>query len=476
VSSGRSRRAPGPGLCGMGRRRFLALVGGGAAGLLVRRSGGAQDAPASRKPNIVIFLADDHGRFDTGCYGNEAVRTPHIDRLAREGMRFDSAFAPEGICAPSRSTLYTGLYPYRHGAYQQSGTIREGVKTLPQYLQALGYRAVLAGKIHVKPAAAFTFEHLAEDTCDSFFAAPGDRPFCFILASHYPHRPFGSKAKGIRYDPAQVKVPPYLVDTPELRKDMAANYGAVTAMDEQVGACLDSLKKHGLEGTTLFIYTSDQGQSYPFSKWTCYEAGLRVPFIVRWPGRVRPGTATDAMISFVDVVPLLVEAAGGKPPEGIDGRSFLPVLEGGATEHHDCVFGIYAHAAVMNAQGEYPIRSVRSRTHQYIRNLAPDRTFTNNLTASGEDARFWPSWEEKAKTDASAAARVRLYQHRPPEELYDLRADPYELKNVVDDPAQKPVLEALRKRLDEWMRQQGDPGEAGARSRGRGRGKSEDAP
>jgi uncharacterized sulfatase len=112
----------------------------------------------------------------------------------------------------------------------------------------------------------------------------------------------------------------------------------------------------------------------------------------------------------------------------------------------------------MNSHDDFPIRSVRSRTHQYIRNLAPDRTFTNNITASGEDMRFWPSWQEKAKTDASAAARVNLYQHRPAEELYDLRADPWELKNVAADPAQAATLAALRKRLDDWMRRQNDPG------------------
>ena len=441
------------------RRRFLGVAAGAAAGVFAPRLLRAADAAAAAKrPNIVIFLADDHARFDTGCYGNEAVRTPNIDRLASEGMRFDSAFTAEGICAPSRSTLYTGLYPYRHGAYQQSGRVRPDVKGLPHYLKPLGYRVILAGKSHVSPAPAFPFEHVPEEKFDEFFAAPGEGPFCFVLATHFPHRPFAGKAGGIRYDPEKVKVPPYLVDTPELRSDMAMNYAAVTAMDEQVGAFLESLKKRGLRDNTLFIYTSDQGQSYPFSKWTCYEPALRVPFIARWPGRIKAGSASDAMVHFVDVVPLLADVAGGKAPEGLDGRSFLPVLEGKAAEHHDCVYGFYAHSRVMNSHGDFPIRSVRSRTHQYIRNLAPDRTFTNNITASAEDMRYWPSWQEKAKTDPFAAARLNLYQHRPAEELYDLRADPWELKNIAGEPSQAETLAGLRKRLDDWMRQQGDPG------------------
>jgi len=445
------------------RRRFLrqaaGAAGGAAAGVLVPQWLAAAQGPgAPKRPNIVIFVADDHARFDTGCYGNDAVRTPNIDRLASEGMRFDSAFTAEGICAPSRSTLYTGLYPYRHGAYQQGGKVRPGVKGLAQYLQPLGYRVILAGKTHVGPASAFAFEHLPEDKFDDFFAAPGEKPFCYVMATHYPHRPFEAKAAGNPYDPDKVKVPPYLVDTPELRRDMAANYGAVTSLDGRLGEFLESLKKHGLAESTLFIYTSDQGQSYPFSKWTCYEPALRVPLVVRWPGRVKAGSTSDAMVHFVDVAPLLVDVAGGPPPEGLDGKSFLPVLEGKAAEHHEYVYGIYAHSRVMNSRGDFPIRSVRSRTHRYIRNLAPDRTFTNNLTASAEDARFWPSWQEKAKTDAFAAARVNLYQHRPAEELYDLRADPWELKNVAADPAQGATLALLRKRLDEWMRQQNDPG------------------
>jgi uncharacterized sulfatase len=167
------------------------------------------------------------------------------------------------------------------------------------------------------------------------------------------------------------------------------------------------------------------------------------------------------MVGFIDIVPLAIEVAGGKPPADLDGKSFLAVLEGKAPEHHDCIFGTYSHAAVSNSGGEFPIRSARTRTHKYIRNFASGRTFTNNITASAEDIRFWPSWEDKARTDAFAAARVNLYQHRPPEELYDLRSDPYELKNLAADPAQKEVLAAMRKRLDDWMKQQGDTGQVG---------------
>jgi len=297
---------------------------------------------------------------------------------------------------------------------------------------------------------------LKGEQIEKFMTLARDKPFCLVVASHEPHGPH--KQGG--YKPGQIPVPPYKVDTPQTRQQLANYYTDIDLLDKEVGGILGLLKKHNLEQSTLFVYASDHGYNI-FAKWSCYDAGLHVPFIIRWPGRVKAGTATDAMVSFVDVLPTFIEAAGGKPPGDIDGRSFLPVLHGRKKKHRDVVFGAHTTRGIISGRA-YPIRSVRTRTHQYIRNLNPGGMFqcvsTHGRNYTEISDGVWGSWKEKAGTDAFAAERVRVYQHRPAEELYDLTKDPHELKNIAADPAQQKLLASLRKKLDAWMKQQGDGG------------------
>ncbi len=413
------------------------------------------------KPNFVIVFSDDHGIDDSGCYGNTVVRTPNIDRLASEGMRFTRAFTATAMCAPSRSMLYSGLYPHRNGAHPNHSEVRPGIMTLPHYMSQLGYRTALAGKTHIKPRASFPFEYTGLDGVDEFLAEAGGQPFCLVIATNDPHGPYKKAGPGEGYDPSKVKLPPYLVDTPETRKLMAAYYNSVTALDKQVGEHLALVDKHGLRGNTLFIYASDNGTGFPFAKWTLYDAGLNMPFIARWPGRIKPGTVTEAMISFVDVLPTFMEAAGCEAPDELDGRSFLGVLEGKESRHRDFVFGTHTNKGIISGS-EYPSRAIRTETHQYIRNLIPDGTFTNVVTHGMDHdetraAGYWKSWLRLAEHDAFAAERVRMYQRRPAQELYDLRSDPYELKNIAGGPANRELIRDLDGQLREWMEQQGDP-------------------
>ena len=410
------------------------------------------------KPNIVLFLADDQGIDDVGCYGNNVIRTPNIDCLAEEGLRFKLAFTPTAMCSPSRSALYTGLYPHRNGCHPNHSRIKPGIKTLPQYLKPLGYRIGLAGKVHVKPKEQFTFEYMRfrSEQIEKFITSADDKPFCLIVASHEPHGPH--KQGG--YQPDHIPVPPNKVDTQQTRQQLANYYTDIDLLDEELGRVLGLLKKHNLDQNTLFVYTSDHGYDI-YAKWSCYDAGLHVPFIVRWPGNVKPGTVTDAMVSFVDVLPTFIEAAGGKPPEHIDGRSFLPVLLDHKNKHHDVVFGTHTTRGIISGRA-YPIRCLRTRTHKYIRNLNPEGMF-QCVSTHGHDYKeidngVWGSWKDKAKTDAFAAQRIKMFQHRPAEELYDLTKDPYELKNLAGDPAHQKLLTSLRKKLDAWMKQQGDRG------------------
>lgn len=412
------------------------------------------------RPNFVIFIADDHDRFYTGCYGNESIRTPNIDRLAREGLRFDNAYTATAMCAPSRSMLFTGLFPHRNGADQNHSSIHDGIRTLPVYLDTLGYRVALAGKRHIKPPESFPFEYMEQEEIGEFLDGVGDVPFCLIVASRQPHTPHETGG----YKPDEVPVHPALLDTPATRQRLADYCTDIDLLDAEVGETRAALDTRGLLDRSLFIYTSDHGAPLPFAKWTCYEFGLRVPFIVRWPGYVAPGTSTDATIEFVDVLPTFIELAGGSPPRDLDGQSFTSVLSGKSKTFRDEAFGTHTTEGIHNG-GFYPIRSVRVGRLKYILNLNPNGTFTNNVTEGGEGfGDLWQSWQELAKTDSWARERVTLYQHRPLEELYDLDSDPYELHNVAGDAAYASDMESLRKRLLAWMRDQGDPQYARAKA------------
>ena len=429
-------------------------------------------------PNFLIVLADDLGLRNVGAYGAADARTPRMDRLAAEGRRFDRAFVPTAMCSPSRAAIYTGLYPHRNGLHPNHGSAKADVESLPHYLAPLGYRTAVAGKTHVAPMERFPFAWIdrTPEAVTAFLDEDPEHPFLLVISQNAPHTPWHD---GAGFDPAQLSVPAHLIDTPELRAARAKYLSSVEASDHELGSYLDLIEARGLRESTLVIFLSDHGASFPFAKWTLYDAGLRVPMIVRWPGHVLPGTTSDAMVSSVDLLPTLVEIAGGEPPRTIDGESLLPLLHGERRTHRRLVFGAHTSRGVSNAPDAYGIRSVRSERFHYIRNLHPNAEFTNNITegpkllgvialwtttgrwqGTGVPA-FWRSWQELAEGDTAIAARVRHYQHRPAEELYELREDPAELGNLADDPAHAAALLGMRARLDEWMASQGDPGAAG---------------
>ncbi len=472
----------------MNRRAFLKAAGLGAAawtagGRSARAAGSAAEKgrrgapgpavstrPASagrKRPNIFIVIADDQTWCDSGCYGNPDVRTPHIDRLAAQGMRFTHCFTATAMCAPTRQQLYTGLFPVRNGAYPNHSKVYPGTRSIVHHLRALGYRVGITGKKHFGPPESFPFENVPARGIPAFLRRDPSQPFCLVYCSHSPHLPW-TAGDPSAYDPARLTVPPYLVDTPQTRRALAKYYAEVTDFDREVGECMRHVAEAGAEDDTIFLYTSEQGAQFPHGKWTCYDVGLRTALVVRWPGRVRPGSTTDAMVQYVDILPTLLEAAGGDPTavdtgrpdadgrRGFDGRSFLGVLLGRTDRHRDVVFGVQTTRGIIAGSECYPIRSVRSRRYKYIRNLNHEAEFHNLLIAS--EKTYWPSWLEKAKTDPKAAYLVRIYRRRPAEELYDLEADPWELDNRADDPALAEVKADLARRLEVWMRQQGDQG------------------
>lgn len=430
---------------------------------------------ATKRPDIVLFIADDLSREDVGAYGSPDARTPNIDRLAAEGTKFANAFAASPTCTPSRSSLYTGQYPIRHGAHANHSPVKPGTKTLPHRLQALGYRVVLAGKTHIGERSDFPFEQLPASVVpppegrgvlwsklnlaavDELLATRDrDRPLALIVAAFTPHVPWHDDGT---YDPGRLSVPPYLIDTPELRKGRAAYLTRVTELDSELGRLRRSLGRHGDPENTLFLFFADQGAQFPFAKWNLYDAGIATPFIAAWPGRIPSGRTTGAMVSLVDVLPTLQAAAGGTPATDVDGRNFLPVLRGETDRFHEEVFA--AHSGTAGPPGRdanfAPMRAIRTADYKLIVNYRPDIRYENPASRPGPDnVSYWPSWVERAKIDPQAAATVKRFHHRAPVEFYDLREDRYELRNLADDPNHRARIAEMRRRLDRWISQQGE--------------------
>ena len=418
---------------------------------------------AAGLPNIVFINADDLTHTDLSVYGGQA-HTPNFDRLAKEGMRFTQCFQAAPMCSPTRHNLYTGLYPVKSGAYPNHTFAKDGTKSIVHYLQPLGYRVALSGKTHVAPRTVFPFEYSGKSNNPDMEAIDqllkeskeNDTPFCLFACSNEPHSPW-NKGDPDRYPVDAIKLPSYLIDTPETREAMSLYLAEITYYDGQVGQILDLLDKHGFSENTLVMVSSEQGSSLPFAKWTLYDPGLGTALLARWPGKIPPGTTTEAMVEYVDVVPTLLEVAGSEPVAGLDGKSFLPVLKGEATEHKEYVFGLMTTRGINGGSDFFGIRSVRSKTHQLIVNLTPEETFANACTTSPE----FLSWKAAAESgDAQAAALVKRYEHRPPVELYSAEDGWENWNNLADSADHSAIRGELQAQLDAWMKDQGDLGQA----------------
>ena len=440
-------------------------------------------------PNIVMYISDDHGIDFLGCYGNADIQTPSIDALAKDGMLFTQMFAASPTCAPSRSVLWTGPYPARNGCMGNHTNCRDDITALPTYLRRLGYRVVLANKFHAKPRKqVFNFEYinaglprnpanhriyrregLNTKDIERFLAGhtknKPNTPLCLILGDSSPHVTWEPNKT---YNPAKLKLPPFIVGTKLTRKAMANYYQDITTMDKRVGEIGAMLKKYGFKDNTLFIYTTDQGSEWPHSKWTLYDSGIRVPFIAVWPGRIKPGSVCDAMISFVDITPTFIDIAGGEQPQGLDGKGFLAVILAKSKTFRQYIYASHTGDGNKNV---FPQRCVRDRRYKYILNLRPENTWTTHFTLVPDipesHKQVWDTWVQKAKTDTQVAKLLDIIQHHPPEELYDLQTDPYELNNIAGKHDKK-ILNRLQRKLKAWMLSQNDTGlEGGSASPGK---------
>jgi uncharacterized sulfatase len=433
----------------------------------------ASSIPAAfaAKPNIVVFLADDLSWGDCSIYhAKSGIRTPNMERIAKDGMTFDLAFVASPSCAPSRAALLTGLYPVRNGSMFNHQRPDPDHKKWPAWFKEAGYETAAIGKVaHYAQVKEYGFDHAShfkyhEDTCitgaikwleNRLEATELPKPLCLMVGTNWPHVPWPEKTS---YQPGEVPLPAGNINTPETQQARARYAEAVSNADRDLGLVYDAARKL-LGDNTLFIFTADHGAQFPFGKWNCYDAGIRTPFVAVWPGKVAPGSKSDAMVSWVDILPTCLDAAGATlPPEGtFSGQSLVPILRGNHVRLREHIFTTHSGDGKMN---QYPMRSVRTRFWKYIRNLNPDLEFTTHIDkAQGGDGRsYWDSWEAAAKNDPMPAVIVKRYHTRPHEELYDLTEDPGERRNLAKDPNAREALHELRAELDQWMEEQGDKG------------------
>jgi arylsulfatase A-like enzyme len=259
------------------------------------------------------------------------------------------------------------------------------------------------------------------------------------------------------YDPARVQLPWNFVDTPETRAYRTDYYTEVTRADADMGTLCDFVRRE-LGSNTLFMFSSDHGAQWPFGKWNLYDTSIRTPLLAAWPGVIKPGRRTAAMVSWVDFTPTLIELAGGTPPPGLDGKSFAGVLLGRTTQHRPEVYTTHSGDGRMNV---YPIRALRTDRFKYVRNLFPQQQYTTHIDRSEKETSglyYWRSWVAAAKTNEAAARIVKRYHERPAEELYDLVSDPAEKQNLADRPEYAATLNLLRDKVDAWMKEQEDQG------------------
>lgn len=449
-------------------------------------------AAAGRAPNtpcnVVLLVSDDHGVEALGCYGNPVIQTPHLDALAKEGTRFDQAFCSSSSCSPSRSAILTGLHNHANGMYGLAHGIHhfaclDTVTTLPARMKDAGYRTGRVGKMHYAPESSFPFdfgfphdEFLRDDVrmskaCHPFIEEDG--PFFLYWCSWNPHRgggplkshPLGPDRFGNPLEPypgdteqeymeSDVIVPPFMSDMPEVRAELAQYYKSISRMDRGVGELIEILKAAGKYKNTLILYVSDNGAAFPAAKTTLYEPGMRLPCIVKAPGEQAAGVVTDALVSWVDVTPTIMDYTGvAAETNAFHGQSFescvgqAKVPEGWRSE-------LFASHSLHALTGYYPMRVIRSDQYKFIWNIAWPLTYP-----TGRDVWKGATWKaiERERPEFFGLRSMQNYLHRPEFELYDLTSDPNELNNLAADPRHAKQVEGFIEQLKAFQTQTSDP-------------------
>ncbi len=432
------------------------------------------------KPNFVFLLGDDINRDSLGCYGNVDCPTPHIDKMAADGMKFNKAYTTVAMCAPFRQELYSGRTAWRTKAFLNHSHSLPETQSLPHYLKPLGYRVALTGKTHIGPQVSYPFEYLGGNPNSELLKKAKqfignchkqDKPFCLIMASHDAHSPYTTGDRS-QFDPAKLTIPPYWIDTPELRQALVPYYAEVNHFDQLAGSVRSYLDDSGLSKNTIFFVCTEQGSAFPFAKWTCFDNGLHTGLVAYGPGIVPKGKVCDELFWLCDVAPTMLEAADGKIKKGFfDGRSQYANLTGKPTKVHDFVIGQFSNKGIHdNRERVYPIRCIRDGRYSFVWSPKHEE-ITSNISLSqalslikGEtpkpikSSKVFPaaSWVRSAKGAPLDNPLIKKLHHRPEFALYDLENDPHELKNLAKDEEHKETLQRLRNQLFSWLENRGD--------------------
>jgi N-sulfoglucosamine sulfohydrolase len=442
-------------------KRLLVL----AALVLLGMTGPA--AAAERRPNILWLIAEDLGT-ELGCYGGQQVWTPNLDKLAAEGVRYTRCFTTAPVCSPSRSAFMTGMYQttigaHHHRSHRDDGyKLPAGVRVLTDWLRDAGY--FTANIKQISPDAGFqgtfktdwnfTYEGKPFDSSD-WSDLKSHQPFYAQINFHETHRPYRA-AK--RADPAKVVFPPYYPDHPVTRADWAAYLDSATELDRKVGFLLKKLEADGLADDTVILFFGDHGQSHARGKQWCYDSGLHIPLIIHWPKNFpvpkhfKPGSVDDRLIAAIDFVPTMLDLAGVKKPAKMQGEILLGDR---ADPSRQYVFG----ARDRCDETTFRFRTVRDARYRYIRNFTPDRPF---MSPNAYKEKAYPVWnlmkQLHAEGKLTPVQEVLMAPTMPPEELYDLENDPYEIHDLARSPEHQDVLKRLRAVLEKWIDESDDQG------------------
>jgi N-sulfoglucosamine sulfohydrolase len=412
---------------------------------------------AAKRPNFVLFLADDISWNDLGCYGHPTIQTPNIDALAKNGMRFNQAYLTISSCSPSRCSLITGRYPHNTGAPELHTQLPAGQPLFPKLLRDSGYHTVLSGKHHMGKNADPAFTKISggkgpgreEDWVKLLAERPKDQPFFCWFASTDAHRDWQFNDDAPKYSPGEVVVPPYFIDGDRTREDLTGYYHEVSRFDYFIGKVTAELRRQGELDNTVIVVMADNGRPLPRCKTRLYDSGIKTPFIVHHPAAVKPGV-TDSIVSSIDLSATVLELAGVKASPAIQGVSFAPVLRNPTAVTRDVAFAEHNWHVYKNHE-----RMVRHGDWLYIRNNFPDQ---QNLCVeaykggAGEDL-----WDRKAAGGDLTAAQANIFRDPcPSEELYHVTDDPEQLHDLASSPVAANALKQLRRLLDTWTEQTGD--------------------
>jgi N-sulfoglucosamine sulfohydrolase len=439
------------------------------------------------KPNVLIITTDDMSCDSVGAFGCRlADTTPNMDRLASQSLRFLHAHTVVGNCMPSRNVMWSGHYPHnsRIEGFRSMARHEKDYPVLGDLMKEGGWFTGIRGKVsHSTPYTPFPWDadldtlpngkkaHTKDAPSYGISLTQGieaakksGKPFCLMINVSDPHKPFhaeGNRGQTIDdphtpskvFKPEEVPVPGFLRDDPVVRKELAHYYSSVRRADDAVGAILAALKTSGEDENTIIIFLSDHGMPLPFAKTQMYHHSTRTPLMVRWPGVTKAGAVDDEhMVSAVDLLPTLLDMVGVAHPQGFDGRSFAPVLKGEKQSGRTMVFKEHNE----NAGGQRtPMRSVETKEWLYVFN--PWSNGTRVMSGATAGTPTCRQMRVLAKTDAKVAARIDHFDHRTPEEAYEVRYDPDALTNLVNDRKHASEVAALEKALEEWMVRTNDP-------------------